>query len=44
MTPTAALKRVSAGAAGAFALYAAVLRPRIQWLGTSSEERAATYP
>jgi hypothetical protein len=33
-----------AGAAGAFTVYASVLRPRIQWLGTSNEERTATYP
>ena len=32
------------GAVGAFAAYALVLRPRIQWLGTSTEERTATYP
>jgi hypothetical protein len=29
---------------GAVALYASVLRPRIQWLGTTKEERTATYP
>jgi hypothetical protein len=33
-----------AGAAGAFAVYASVLRPRFQWLGTTEEERTATYP
>lgn len=40
----AARKRMGAGAAGAFVVYAAVLRPRMQSLGTSNEERAATYP
>jgi hypothetical protein len=44
MTLTAAWKRVGASAAGAFTVYASVLRPRIQWLGTSNEERTATYP
>ncbi|MEA2306756.1 MAG: hypothetical protein QOH43_4036 [Solirubrobacteraceae bacterium] len=44
MTPTEARKRLCAGAAGALALYASVLRPRLQWLGTSDEERTATYP
>ena len=44
MTPTAARTCAAAGAAGAFALYASVLRPRIQWLGTSIGERTATYP
>jgi hypothetical protein len=43
MTLTAA-RQVGGGAAGAFAAYALVLRPRIQWLGTSKEERTATYP
>ena len=33
-----------AGAAGSFAVYASVLRPRIQWLGTTEQERTATYP
>ena len=33
-----------AGAAGAFAVYASVLRPRLQWLGTTKEERTASYP
>jgi hypothetical protein len=37
-------KWLGASAAGALAVYAAVLRPRIQWLGTSDEERTATYP
>jgi proline iminopeptidase len=41
---TAARKWAVASAAGAFALYTWVLRPRIQWLGTSNEERTATYP
>ena len=31
-------------AAGAFAVYASVLRPRLRWLGTTEEERTATYP
>ena len=44
MTPTAARKLVAVGATGAFAVYASVLRPRVQWLGTSQEERSATYP
>jgi hypothetical protein len=44
MTPTAARKQMIVSAAGAIALYASVLRPRIQWLGTSNEERTATYP
>jgi hypothetical protein len=35
---------VGASAAGVVAVYASVLRPRIEWLGTSSEERTATYP
>ena len=39
---TAARKWAVASAAGAFALYTWVLRPRIQWLGTSNEERTAT--
>jgi hypothetical protein len=43
-SPTAAQKRVGAGAAGAFAVYTLALRPRIQWLGTSDEERTAVYP
>jgi proline iminopeptidase len=43
MTLTAA-RRVGGGAAGAFAAYALVLRPRIQWLGTSKKERTSTYP
>ena len=43
MTLTAA-RQVGGGAAGVFAAYALVLRPRIQWLGTSKEERTATYP
>ncbi len=42
--PCAARKWAAVGAAGAFALYTWVLRPRIQWLGTSDEERTATYP
>ena len=33
-----------AGAAGAFAVYASVLRPRFQWLGATEQERRATYP
>jgi proline iminopeptidase len=36
--------RLAVGAAGAVALYTSVLRPRVQWLGTSSEERTAIYP
>jgi hypothetical protein len=44
MTPTATQKWTAAGAAGAVAVYASVLRPRIQWLGTSHAERTATYP
>jgi hypothetical protein len=32
-----------AGAAGALLAYALVLRPRIQWLGTSNDERTTTY-
>ena len=44
MTRTAARKWVGAGAVGAFVVYAVVLRPRIEWLGTSDEERTATYP
>jgi hypothetical protein len=35
---------VGVGAVGALAVYAAVLRPRAQWHGTSMEERTATYP
>jgi hypothetical protein len=35
---------LAVGAAGALAVYASVLRPRVQWLGTSHEERTATYP
>jgi hypothetical protein len=42
MTPSAARRRV--GAAGALAVCASLLRPRLQWLGTSHEERTATYP
>ena len=34
MTPTAVGTRMGAGAAGALAVYASVLRPRIRWLGT----------
>jgi hypothetical protein len=44
MTFPAPRKRVGGGAAGAFVVYAAAVRPRIQWLGTSSDERTATYP
>ena len=44
MTSTAARKWAAASAAGAFAVYASVLRPRVQWLGASHEERTATYP
>jgi hypothetical protein len=44
MTVTAAWKRVAAGAAGVLAAYVSVVRPRIQWLGTSKEERTASYP
>ena len=44
MTASAARKWAAASAAGAFAVYASVLRPRVQWLGTSKEERTATYP
>jgi hypothetical protein len=33
-----------AGAVGALAVYALVLRPRFQWLGTTEQERTATYP
>jgi hypothetical protein len=44
MSYTAAWKRMGAGAAGAFAVYASLLRPRMQWLGTHPEERTATYP
>ena len=40
---TARRKRAAAGAAVALAVYAAVLRPRLQWLGTRDEERTATY-
>jgi proline iminopeptidase len=36
--------RMAAGAAGAVALYTSLVRPRVRWLGTSNEERAATYP
>lgn len=36
--------RAGACAAGAFAVYAVALRPRLQWLGTSREERTASYP
>ncbi len=43
MTP-AARKWAAVGGAGAFALYTSVLRPRLQWLGTSEQERTATYP
>jgi proline iminopeptidase len=43
MTPAAA-RKLGAGAVGALTVYAAVLRPRMQWLGTSDEERTATYP
>ncbi len=44
-TQTPALRTwVAAGAAGALAVYAAVLRHRAQWHGTSLEERTATYP
>jgi hypothetical protein len=35
---------LAVGASGAFAVYASVLRPRMQWLGTSNEERTAAYP
>jgi proline iminopeptidase len=42
MTPAAA-RKLGAGAVGALTVYAA-LRPRMQWLGTSDEERTATYP
>jgi hypothetical protein len=41
MSPTATRKWAAAGAACAFALCASVLRRRIQWLGTSHEERTA---
>ncbi|MEA2294268.1 MAG: hypothetical protein QOE86_1907, partial [Solirubrobacteraceae bacterium] len=44
MAFTAAWKRVAAAAAGALAVYASVVRPRARWLGTSNEERTATYP
>jgi hypothetical protein len=44
MTASAARRRVAAGTAGALAVCAAVLRPRMQWLGTSHKERTATYP
>jgi proline iminopeptidase len=44
MTPTATRKLMGAIAAGAIAVYASVVRPRVQWLGTSNEERRATYP
>ena len=40
MTPIAA--RAAVGAAGAVVLCASVLRPCIEWLGTS--HRTATYP
>jgi hypothetical protein len=43
MTLSAA-RQVGGGAAGAVLAYASVLRPRIQWLGTSKQERTATYP
>jgi hypothetical protein len=41
---TPSRKSAVAGAAGAIAVYALVLRPHIQWLGTSNDERTATYP
>jgi len=44
MRTTARRKWVGACATGALALYASVLRPRMQWLGTTKEERTATYP
>ena len=44
MTPTAARKWAAAARRAPSPLYASVLRPRIQWLGTSDEERTATYP
>ncbi|MEA2323014.1 MAG: hypothetical protein QOD81_2864, partial [Solirubrobacteraceae bacterium] len=44
LSSAAPRKWVGATAVGAFAVYASVLRPRIQWLGTSDEERTATYP
>ena len=44
MRTAALLGWVGAGAVGALAVYAAVLRPRAQWHGTSMEERTATYP
>jgi proline iminopeptidase len=36
--------RLAVGAAGVAALYASVLRPRVQWLGTSNHERTDIYP
>ena len=42
MNPTAARKWAAASAVAL--VYASVLRPRIQWLGTSDDERTATYP
>jgi hypothetical protein len=44
MSPTTARKWACASAVGAWAVYASVLRPRLQWLGTSNEERTAPYP
>lgn len=44
MRGTARRRWVGAGATGALAVYAVVLRPRMQWLGTTNEERMATYP
>ena len=44
MTPTAARKLVAVGATAAFAVYASVLRHRVQWLGTSREERDGNLP
>ncbi len=44
MIPAADRMWAAIGAAGAFAVYASVLRPRLQWLGTTDKERSATYP
>lgn len=44
MRNTVHRKRLGACAAGALAVYVSVLRPRLQWLGTTREERTASYP
>ena len=38
------MTKAGPGAAAALAAYALVLRPHVQWLGTSKEERTAAYP